>query len=119
MRVLVCGDRNWLYEAPIRRELRKLPKGSVIIEGEARGADQLGAKIAEELGFEVERYPAQWDRYPRGAAGPIRNRQMLVEGKPDLVLAFHEDITCSKGTKNMVTQATKAGVSVRIISDIE
>lgn len=115
-RVLVCGGRNWGEREPILRELRKLIKkhGRVlVIEGEARGADKLSRKAAEELGCPCERYPAQWDRYGRGA-GPIRNRQMLTEGEPDEVLAFHENIDESKGTKNMVETAAKAGVAVRV-----
>ncbi len=54
----------------------------------------------------VEAYPAEWARYHH-AAGPIRNKQMLTEGKPDLVIAFHNDIEKSKGSKNMVALAKK------------
>jgi hypothetical protein len=60
-------------------------------------------------------YPAQWHKYGR-AAGPIRNQQMLAEGKPDLVLAFHDDIDGSRGTKDMVNRARRAGVKVEVIS---
>lgn len=42
------------------------------------------------------------------AAGHIRNTQMLVECKPDLVVAFEG----GKGTANMVRQAEAAGVRV-------
>jgi hypothetical protein len=80
---------------------------SQYIEGEAKGADSLARDVALELGFKVLSFPADWDKYHR-AAGPIRNRQMLTEGKPDLVLAFHQDLTRSKGTKNMVTLARRA-----------
>lgn len=57
---------------------------------------------------------AEWDKYGR-AAGPIRNKQMLLyvlEAKP-LVIAFWDGI--SRGTKNMVSQAEKADVEVRIV----
>ena len=50
-----------------------------------------------------------------GAAGAIRNGQMLTEGKPDLVVAFHGNISISKGTKNMVEQATKAGIRCIVV----
>ena len=42
----------------------------------------------------------------------IRNRRMLIEGKPDLVLAFPG----GKGTANMVEISRKAGVKVVEIS---
>lgn len=37
---------------------------------------------------------------------------MLDEGKPTLVLAFHEHIIMSKGTKDMMRRALKAGLPV-------
>jgi hypothetical protein len=75
----------------------------------------LARRIAEELGLEVRKYPAKWHTYGK-AAGPIRNREMLKEN-PELVIAFHDDIKNSKGTKDMVTIAQKAGITVVIISN--
>jgi hypothetical protein len=78
-----------------------------IIEGGARGADKLARQWAEDRGVPVATYPAEWDRHGV-SAGPIRNRQMLEDGKPDMVLAFPG----GKGTANMVEQAHRAGVLV-------
>ncbi|KKN01348.1 hypothetical protein LCGC14_1128740 [marine sediment metagenome] len=50
------------------------------------------------------------------AAGPIRNKQMLDEGQPHLVLAFHDNIEESTGTKDMVKQAAKRGIETLVIS---
>lgn len=119
MKVLVCGDRNYADKEAIKRTLLDLLRAydiTCIIEGEAKGADTLGRIVAEELGITVEKYPADWLKYGR-SAGPIRNRQMLVEGKPNLVIAFHDDIEHSKGTKNMLEQARKAGVPRRLIAN--
>lgn len=114
MRVLVCGDRNWADYVAIRRELSKCPRGTVVIEGDCRGADRIAGEVAEALGFEVVRYPANWAAFGRGA-GLVRNRQMLMEGKPDVVLAFHADLAASRGTANMLAQARAAGVPVRVL----
>jgi len=73
MRVLVCGARHWTDARAIGLCLAKLPVGTVIVEGEARGADLLGRAEAEKLGFAVDPHPAEWARYGR-AAGPIRNQ---------------------------------------------
>ena len=119
MRLLVCGDRHWTNIDIIRRELKKYPKDTVIIHGCAKGADILSKIVAIELGMEYKRFPADWDKYGHNKgspAGPIRNRKMLNEGKPDKVLAFHEDINRSVGTKDMVNIATKARVLVEIIT---
>jgi len=114
MKVLVCGDRHWTDRESIQRELESIDGISVVVHGAAKGADSIAADIAHEMELGVDSYPAQWGRYGRGA-GPIRNQQMLDEGRPDLVLAFHRNLSSSKGTKDMVTRAKKAGIKVRVI----
>lgn len=112
---MICGDREWKDAAAIRRELSKLPPAIevTIIHGGCRGADRLARDVAIGLGMEVIAFPANWPRYHRGA-GHIRNQQMLVEGKPDLVLAFHSNIASSKGTADMIARAGRNGVPVRL-----
>lgn len=121
MRVIVCGDREWgghddmaKAYAKMRDRLAELPKATVIIEGGAPGADSMGKNAAQELGFLVVEYPANWDHQHR-AAGPIRNKAMLYDGGADLVLAFHSDIDNSKGTASMVALARISGVEVEVI----
>src|SRR3972149_6405940 len=103
MRVLICGDRNWTDVRTIRSWIAGLQEWgyTTLIEGEARGADSIARDEAILAGIKVLPFPANWAKYGR-AAGPIRNQQMLDEGQPDLVVAFHNDIDNSKGTKNMV-----------------
>jgi hypothetical protein len=111
---IFCGDRNWSDADLIRDVLMRCPPGTIIIEGEARGADTLARIEAEKCGFTVLRFPADWKAYGR-AAGPVRNTAMLkaLLDSPDpdkWVIAFHNDIASSKGTKNMVEQARRKGV---------
>ena len=74
----------------------------------------------------VFKYPAPWEEYKRKypiekfgmkfkSAGTDRNTQMLVEGKPGLIMAFHSNIAKSKGTKNMIAQAKKAGIETLLV----
>jgi hypothetical protein len=116
VRVLVCGDRNWLNKALVKKTLEELSNVEVVIEGEARGADTCGRICATELGIPVIKFPADWKRHGL-AAGPIRNSLMLKEGRPDLVLAFHSNIKESKGTKHMISIAEKAGIKVILITE--
>jgi len=88
----------------------------IIIHGAARGADSIAGVMAEHLKCKVLAFPAQWDKYGR-SAGPLRNQQMLDEGKPDIVLAFHASLAKSKGTKDMVRRATQARVPVKVIRE--
>jgi len=115
-RILICGDRNWTDYDAIDKFVKALPKGSVIIQGMCRGADLMARKAALKYGFEVEDYPADWDKHGK-AAGVIRNTQMLVDGKPDAVYAFHPDITKSKGTRNMMWQAARQGILAMIVNE--
>ena len=98
----------------VLERLRGLDSVDCVIHGAARGADTAGRNAAFTLGIPIEEYPARWDEYGR-SAGPIRNQQMLKEGKPDLVLAFHHDLSASKGTAHMVSIAKNAGVPVEVI----
>lgn len=122
MRILICGDRDWSDRQLIALIISKLIKacGSdlTVIEGTARGADSIAGELAVKYDLQLEEYPAKWDLYGKGA-GPIRNKQMIEEGNPDFVIAFHDDIFKSKGTKNMVTQAGRYGLPSVIISHTE
>jgi hypothetical protein len=107
--VLICGDRDWKNSVLIDEVISLIPKDKydTIIHGDAKGADSLADIIGRVYGFTVIKYPADWNNHGR-SAGPIRNNKMLKEGKPDLVIAFHNDLQHSKGTKHMVEIALKA-----------
>lgn len=118
--VIICGDRAWNNAEPIHRELSKLPKTCLIIQGGAPGADTYAKLLSEMMGFETKTFAAEWAKYGR-AAGPVRNKEMLkalLTYAPEIkVLAFHKDVEQSKGTKNMITQARKADVMVELFTD--
>jgi hypothetical protein len=114
VRVLVCGSRHYCNYRKIFTRLANM-KISLIIAGGARGADTLAVRAAKECGFSYAEYPADWERYGK-KAGPIRNQQMLDMGKPDFVLAFHDDVESSKGTKDMILRAKKAGIPFEVVS---
>lgn len=111
MRILCCGDRWWTDKKLIHDVLAQLSDDTVIIHGDCRGADRIAAMVGQELGLEIVAYPAKWDRYGRGA-GPIRNQQMLTDGRPDKVYAFHDNLEKSKGTRDMIERANTAHVEV-------
>jgi hypothetical protein len=118
-RIIFCGDREWTDHSWIRMVMSALKtnlKRFVVIEGEAFGADVLSKECAQDLGLHVVRYPANWNKYGK-AAGPIRNRQMVIEGNATAVIAFHNDIANSFGTKDMVTYARKQSLPVWLCTD--
>jgi hypothetical protein len=108
--MLVCGGRHYRNDQAVRLILEAALRWYApltIIAGGARGADRLARAWADERGVPCVTYPANWALHGM-SAGPIRNRQMLVEGKPDMVFAFPG----GSGTADMVRQAREAGVLV-------
>lgn len=142
MKILICGDRNYDNQALVWTVLdgfylnHNVGFGVAhrdpffIIEGGAKGADRLAKNWvydsplhsspdynnhgASEARIVHLQFPANWNEYGR-AAGPMRNFQMLNEGKPDIVLAFHDNIEKSKGTKHMVSVAKERGIPTYVI----
>ncbi len=107
MKVLVCGGRDYKDYGFVAQELAKL-NPTDIIQGGARGADHLARVWANAFHIPCISYVANWKLHGK-KAGPIRNKQMIDEGKPDLVLAFPG----GKGTASMVKIAKDANVTVR------
>ncbi len=118
MKILVTGDREWDDYQTVLSELEKFSAPeTVLIHGACRGADIICAEIATALGFVVKAFPADWEKFGKGA-GPIRNQQMITENHllpDDLCLAFHNNIENSRGTRDMLSRAEKAGIKTKLI----
>jgi len=115
MRVLVCGGRNYRDHQRVAAVLDKLHRDAgitTVIQGGAKGADELAFAWAYANGVQNEQYDADWENFGT-MAGPIRNKRMLQEGRPDVVIAFPG----GKGTANMVALASKFGVEVVKIAE--
>ena len=94
-------------------EILKNEKKRLISSGHCSGVDLRGERYAEENGFKVERYLADWEKYGR-SAGPRRNKQMAEVS--DYVICFWDKK--SRGTASMITFAKSLGkkVNVKIIN---
>src|SRR4029453_4234104 len=89
--------------------------GVVLIEGDARGADRIAGQLARARGWQPEAPPADW-QHQGPAAGMRRNHRMPRDGRPELVLAFTDDLACSRGTADMVRRAHAARLPLLGIS---
>lgn len=87
-----------------------------IVSGAARGAERLGEQYAEVAGYEVSRFPADWDGLGK-RAGYVRNAEMakyaITDGNYGVLIAFWGGK--SKGTKHMIDLAEKKGLEVHIV----
>jgi hypothetical protein len=117
VRLLVTGDRKWTNKMSIFKKLRNLRDKCgltlTVVHGGCEGADLIADWACKVLGIDRIIFPANWVGR-NDYAGPYRNQRMLDEGKPNLVWAFHSDIENSKGTKDMIRRAEKAGLKVRL-----
>lgn len=121
-RVIICGSREFddydllkeKCDLILSRKAADLTEKIVIVSGCARGADRLGEKYAEEKGYEVLRYPADWDRYGK-SAGYRRNKQMAEVA--NACIAFFSSVAENKGTKNMVSLARNMNLLVREVKE--
>jgi uncharacterized phage-like protein YoqJ len=71
------------------------------------GVDGLGRRFGEENKIPVKPFPANWDKYGKGA-GFIRNKQMADYAEAAIVIWDGE----SRGSANMLEQATQKGLKV-------
>ncbi len=112
MKLLVCGDRDWKDYDAIYRIVQRL-QPLCIIEGGGSGADAKAMDVAACLGIPRTTVSAEWNIYGR-AAGPIRNQKM-IDMHPDLVVAFHSDITKSAGTMDTLCRAEDNGIPYALV----
>ena len=114
MKVIIAGGRTFKdYDLLCRKADLFLSRQNEveIVSGAAKGADKLGERYAEERGYEVKLFPADWGTFGN-AAGYRRNVEMAVYG--DVLIAFWD--SKSKGTKHMIDIAREQDLKIRIVT---
>ena len=120
LRIIVAGSRNFsdykLLSQTLTDYLESNPTGVKIqfVSGTARGADSLGERFAQENGYEIKRFPAQWEIYGK-SAGYRRNATMADYAAQEngVLFAFWDGI--SKGTMHMINLAKGKELDVHVI----
>jgi hypothetical protein len=110
LKILVTGGREYAEKEKVWEALDAVHRKSgiaAIVHGDARGADTLAKEWALERKIDHIPYPADWDKYKKGAR-PIRNQKMLDREKPDAVVAFPGN----DGTADMIKRSMLAGLQV-------
>lgn len=114
-RVIIAGCRDFTDYELLKEKCdyylqNQQPEDIVIVSGHASGADALGERYAQEQGFQLETYPADWKVHGR-AAGPIRNAKMA--SVVHALISFWDGK--SRGTKNMIDTAKKHNLQVAVV----
>lgn len=108
-KLLVCGSRSIVDKEWIFAQIESYwyfnmacYKYPVMIEGEARGVDTIAKEYALNNAWEVNAYPANWDKYGR-SAGYIRN-EVMVKACDECLILWDG---VSKGTKHDIDLCAK------------
>lgn len=121
--VIVCGSRDSCYHKdPFYREqifysletCRDIYHFDYVVTGGQTGIDLATKEWADAHGIDNKEYYADWQQYGP-SAGAIRNKKMLDEIEPTLVLAFPGSL----GTNSMkaLADAVKCPVVELPLSD--
>jgi hypothetical protein len=106
--VLVTGGRDWFEWGLLEAKLSEL-KPTVIIQGGARGADQMARQYANSRGIYLITYHYLKQHDKRG--GPMRNMFMLDDSRPHICVACPG----GTGTASCVTLAKQAKVEITYV----
>jgi hypothetical protein len=112
MKLVIAGSRNFNDYDKLRKDVNDFLNGGghEIVSGNALGADKLGERYAMEYGFKITRFLPEYGAF--GKRAPlIRNRQMAEYS--NACICFWDGK--SKGTKNMIAEAEKACIPLKVI----
>ena len=116
-RVIIAGTRDFSNYELLKEKCdnilstKRQDSNIVILSGTAKGADRLGERYARERGFQLRRFPADWDK-DGNKAGPIRNAKMADNA--DALIAFWDGT--SRGTAHMIRTAKERDLMTRVIN---
>jgi O-acetyl-ADP-ribose deacetylase (regulator of RNase III) len=128
--ILVTGDRRWTHPDRLAQVLDQTAAEAAgpvrLLVGDCpTGADRHAVRWARQRGVAFQVFPARWNQMaaedrPRRAAGPLRNLAMLdaldqADGAR-LMIAFHDDLPGSRGTRQLVRAARGRGYPVSLVS---
>jgi hypothetical protein len=112
-KVIIAGSREFNDYAFLKQKLIHLLQNIndeiEIVSGRARGADLLGEQFACEMGYKIKYFVPDWDGLGK-RAGFVRNRDMAEYA--DACVVFWKNK--SKGTANMIDEAKKRNLKLRI-----
>ncbi len=118
-KIIICGGRHFddyeYLKASCDSVISQIgtDKGIEIVSGHCKGCDMLSEKYAEERGYKLTVFPAEWKKYGK-SAGIKRNIRMIeyIEVPDSAVIAFVSENT--KGTRFTVKEAERNGIATYV-----
>jgi hypothetical protein len=106
---IIAGSRDFTDFELLERVLNEFEISEIVCGG-ARGADLLGKEYAEKYNIPVKMFPADWERYGKGA-GHRRNLEMAEYA--DVLIAFWDGN--STGTAHMIKEAHRRKLYTAVV----
>jgi hypothetical protein len=111
VRTIIAGSRSITDYDDLLSAMTQLDwEITEVVSGTADGVDQLGERWAKARDIPIAKFPAQWNRYGRGA-GYKRNEEMAQFA--DALLAVYDGT--SKGTQHMIDIARERKLKVKVV----
>lgn len=115
IKLLIAGSRDLQRKDTITAFLKLMIRSDmypdlILINGLARGVDRDAYEIAKSMGISVSEYPADWDKYGKGA-GRKRNREM--GDVSDVAMTIWDGT--SAGTEHMIEYMHQLNKPVMIV----
>lgn len=117
MILVIFGSRGFTDYDLLKKEAdyfieRHLKEGEevTIVSGEAIGADVLGEDYADERGYKIKYFPADWNKYGK-SAGSRRNKDMAKVATH--AIGFWDGR--SPGTKDMIEKCKIHGLKYIVV----
>jgi len=116
-KVIIAGSRGFSNYKLLRDKCNEYLRNKrkeyniIIISGGARGADTLGEKYAQDEGFSLEVFPANWNKFGKSAS--FRRNEQMAE-VADALIAFWDGK--SHGTKHMIEIMENKNLLVKIVN---
>lgn len=118
MTVLITGSRDWDDKNFVCQVLNKFKEKYhpylFIVQGMCRGVDLAAKTWCEASQVDYAAFYAHWGNHGR-YAGPMRNMKQFNMMEPEVVLAFHPNISESRGTKHMISYAQESQLKPKVM----
>lgn len=112
MRTIIAGSRDAEITRAFEIVLNEFEDWKIteVVSGNSGNVDKAGEQWALKHNIPVSQFNAAWQTYG-SSAGPRRNRRMAIYA--EALIAFWDGK--SRGTKNMIDEAKKLNLKVKVI----
>jgi hypothetical protein len=104
MKVIIAGSRKIKDPEIVLNAIENSGYNiTEVVSGKAKGVDTIGEAYANMMEIPIKEFPAEWTKYGKTIAGPIRNKEMSLYADAAIIIWNGT----STGTHNMIQNMKK------------